>query len=165
MPTRVKRQVALPQAHAVAPFDCYIAVQDGRLKFQDIAAHPFDRPQELGRGGTMGGEQLGGRHPDRIGRQRRLVDACRIVQHGRQADRTHVAANALDHLGRRESLAKHFRRAALASLADHVAAGAEPLAQSRQRRAKIVAARIELRHPDTILAHGADSRRLAKSQL
>ena len=71
MPTRSKRQVALPQVAAVRPRDRHVVGQERLLKLEDVLADAADRCQKRRVGRRVGGRQLGGRDAQRLGRQLR----------------------------------------------------------------------------------------------
>ncbi len=102
----------------------------------------------------MRGLEVGGRHANRFGRQCCLVDFRRVFEYRGETLVAHIAADALDNLGRGQRGAKDLDRALLARLADDVAAWAQLVAQLRQGGAKVVAARVELRQAERVCSHG-----------
>ena len=97
----IKRQIALPQIAPFGQINSHVALQYGRLKSQNVVANPPDRRQKLRAGRPGGPRKFPFTDPNRFASQIRPIDPGGIIEHRRQAFRSHIVANPLDHLLRR----------------------------------------------------------------
>ena len=130
MPTRASGEIALPQ-HA-PPGRCDLARRGARWP-SEIAGCSRESgapsPETAGSAAAWAAASSAAETRTVSAVSVRLVELARIVEHRRQPASFHVAANPLDHLLRRQRLAKHLDRPPPPRLAHHVARRAQLLPQ------------------------------------